>query len=112
MLHRDVKPDNLLINKSARVKLADFGLSRTFSEVKVETEGILAAANYMPPNLSHSIQDDMWALGITLFEVANGKNPFGDQSSFENLLRIRQWEPEQVVLGKLSEDSQELVLHL
>jgi serine/threonine protein kinase len=110
IVHRDIKPANMLINKNAVVKLCDFGISRTFSERKVEEDRILGTANYMPLTLTHTIQDDMWALGISLLEIINGKNPFHDWNSYGQAFGILRWTPS--VPTTISVDMHELILQL
>jgi len=110
IVHRDIKPANMLINNNAVVKLCDFGISRTFSEREFEEDRILGTVNYMPLTLSHTIQDDMWALGISLLEIINGKHPFADWDSYGIYFGILRWIPS--VPATVSDDIQELILQL
>ncbi len=110
IVHRDIKPANMLINKNGVIKLCDFGISRTFSELKSEFGGIGGTENYMPPTSEYTIRDDMWALGISLLEVSNGKNPFEDDESCGKFITIIMWKPS--VPEMISDDMQQLILHL
>lgn len=76
-IHGDIKPSNILLCNTGGAKLSDFGLARRASEKnKLATGG---TPNYLAPELlfgsSPSIQSDMYALGVTLFEMTFGKLP-------------------------------------
>lgn len=101
----------MLVNKNGIVKLCDFGLSRSFKS-EITDEQFLGDVNYMPPNLNNSIQDDMWSLGISLFEILDGKNPFSNELPSNKCFIISEWQPNPSVLNKLSTELQELILHL
>jgi len=75
LAHRDIKPHNILINEDSIVKLCDFGISISLEELKLETTPEKGTELYIPPRRARDIQDDMWALGLTLLEVLDGKNP-------------------------------------
>jgi eukaryotic-like serine/threonine-protein kinase len=79
IIHADIKPNNLLIASDNQIKLSDFGLSRMMSG----EEGAGAVAGtpaYLAPELVDgkpmSMQSDMYALGVTLFEIVFGRLPF------------------------------------
>jgi mitogen-activated protein kinase kinase len=110
IIHQDVKPANMLINKNTVIKLCDFGISHTFSELKSNPEYIGGTANYTPPQRDLSVQDDMWSLGISLYEVVDGKNPFAFDDSYGKFITIMQWQPS--ILKEISPDMQQLILHL
>jgi mitogen-activated protein kinase kinase len=110
IVHRDIKPANMLINKNSVVKLCDFGISRTFSERKIDEDRILGTLKYMPLTLAHTIQDDMWAFGISLLEIVSGEHPFHDWDSYGMSFGIRRWKPS--VPEKIYVDMQQLILHL
>jgi serine/threonine protein kinase len=92
-MHRDLKPQNLLVNKEGELKLADFGLARSFSlpirplthEVVTlwyrAPEVLLGSRHYAPPV-------DMWAIGTIFAEMANKWPLFPGDSEIGQLYRI------------------------
>ena len=81
LVHRDFKPDNVLISESGAVKVSDFGLVREGSEV---TEAIEGTPSYMAPEqLELGIVDaraDQFAFGVSLWEALSGERPFVAES--------------------------------
>ncbi len=77
IIHGDIKPNNLLIKKSGEVKLSDFGMARSASQD--DEPGFGGTPNYLAPELLQgeppSVQSDMYALGVTLFELTFGRIP-------------------------------------
>lgn len=77
ILHRDLKPSNILLDSSCKIKICDFGLSRTLSiyesKIPVMTE-FIATRWYRAPEVlfgstSYSIKSDMWSLGCLIYEL-------------------------------------------
>jgi tetratricopeptide (TPR) repeat protein/tRNA A-37 threonylcarbamoyl transferase component Bud32 len=81
VIHRDVKPGNVLITPDGLVKIVDFGLARVITSVSMtQTGGTSGTVGYMSPeqSLGKAIdrRTDIWALGVVLAEMLSGQNPF------------------------------------
>ena len=88
LIHRDVKPENVLLPETGQVKVADFGLARAASEVTAATTGsILGTVAYLSPEtVSGDAADsrvDVYATGIILFELLAGVPPFSGDSPIQ-----------------------------
>ncbi|UOX87100.1 protein kinase [Amycolatopsis sp. FBCC-B4732] len=81
IVHRDVKPSNIMVLPGDRVKLADFGIARAMDDPGLtQTGGVMGSPGYMAPELfagaGPSPAADLWSLGATLFHAAEGRAPF------------------------------------
>lgn len=102
VLHRDIKPANLLVSAEDVVKLADFGLARLEASGDTLTASgeILGTLAYMAPEQISderpplSRRTDIYALGVTLYEVLAGRRPFDAPSAATMMQRIQLDEPE------------------
>ncbi|MGY4708994.1 protein kinase domain-containing protein [Mycolicibacterium sp. CBM1] len=82
LVHRDVKPENVLISDDSEVKLVDFGLVRAVAEAGItSTSVILGTAAYLSPeqvsNGAADARSDVYAVGILAYELITGATPFG-----------------------------------
>ena len=86
LVHRDVKPENVLISDSGEVKLADFGLVRAIAASSTTSSSVIlgTAAYLSPEQVATGVADarsDVYAMGIMIFEMLTGRAPFtGDTS--------------------------------
>ncbi len=81
IVHRDVKPQNVLISEEGSAKITDFGIARTLSEEGLTVAGrVLASTDYVSPEqaLGDPVtgQSDLYSLGVVLFEMLTGQVPF------------------------------------
>jgi tRNA A-37 threonylcarbamoyl transferase component Bud32 len=81
IVHRDVKPQNVLIDEEGSAKVTDFGIARSLDEEGLTAEGrVLGTTDYVSPEqaLGHDVngQSDIYSLGVVLFEMLTGDVPF------------------------------------
>mmetsp|Transcript_14693 Transcript_14693/g.2419 ORF Transcript_14693/g.2419 Transcript_14693/m.2419 type:complete len:108 (-) Transcript_14693:1393-1716(-) len=86
ILHRDMKPQNILISAHGIVKLCDFGFARAMSTNTVVLTSIKGTPLYMAPEivqeLPYNHTADLWSLGIILYELFVGQPPFYTNSLY------------------------------
>ena len=95
ILHRDLKPQNLLIDKNGAIKLGDFGLARAFGiPIKTLTHEILTLWYRAPEILlgqkEYSTPVDMWSVGLIFYEMAHRKPLFAGDSEIDQIFKIFQ----------------------
>ena len=81
VVHRDIKPGNIMIMRDRRAKIMDFGIARVrASDIKTQTGAILGSPKYMSPEQVASqpadYRSDIFSLGVVLYEIAAGGPPF------------------------------------
>lgn len=97
ILHRDVKPSNLLIDARGTVWVTDFGVAKLVAEANLTQSGdLVGTLRYMPPERFHGVSDargDVYSLGVTLYEMCARRPAFPDTTPQHLIQLITQVEP-------------------
>ena len=94
LVHRDVKPGNILIGRDGQVKVADFGIARAIAEAQLTLPGMtMGSVHYFSPEQargeSATASSDIYSLGIVLYEMLTGVRPWeGDSAAAVGLARL------------------------
>ena len=94
IVHRDVKPGNIMLSSEGRVKVGDFGIARAIADAQMTLPGMtLGSVHYFSPEQARGEQattsSDVYSLGIVLFEALTGRRPFeGDSAASIAIARL------------------------
>ena len=96
VMHRDIKPDNLFISESGVIKLGDFGLAVQLEHSCSRRNTTCGTSMYMGPEVygeGAELKSDVWALGMSVIEMAESKNPFASCTSAQVMNRVMNMPP-------------------
>jgi len=92
IIHRDIKPQNVMILDDGIVKITDFGIAIATNATELtQTNSIMGSVHYLPPEQANgsgaTIKSDIYSLGILMYELLTGKVPFKGESAVEIALK-------------------------
>ena len=98
IIHRDIKPQNIIISKEGKAKLADFGIAKAATSEAVKENAVMGSIHYTSPEQARGDasdeKSDIYSLGITIYEMLTGKVPFdGDTTVSVALQHIKEKAP-------------------
>jgi serine/threonine-protein kinase len=98
VVHRDVKPENVLVTRSRHAKIADFGLARAADLATLTTDGrMLGTASYMSPEQARGRRavpaSDVYSVGVMLYEIISGARPFSSDTPHGFIYQHAEQEP-------------------
>ncbi|OUC76576.1 serine/threonine-protein kinase, partial [Streptosporangium minutum] len=98
VLHRDVKPENVLLADDGRVVLTDFGIASMTQETAItRTGGMVGTPAFLPPERLHGLaatpESDLWSLGATLYAALEGRAPFERATAAATMMAVLHGEP-------------------
>ena len=95
IIHRDIKPQNIIISKDGKVKVTDFGIAKALSSNTVSTNA-MGSVHYTSPEQARGgfsdQRSDIYSIGITLFEMVTGRVPFDGETTVEVAMKHLQQE--------------------
>jgi beta-lactam-binding protein with PASTA domain/predicted Ser/Thr protein kinase len=91
VIHRDIKPHNVIVDDEGRAKVTDFGIARAGASDMTQTGSILGTAQYLSPEQAqgHAVDatSDLYSIGIMLYELLTGRVPFDGESAVSIALK-------------------------
>jgi eukaryotic-like serine/threonine-protein kinase len=120
IIHRDIKPANLMIDPEGRLKVVDFGLSKSvFTDARAgAARGVMGTPRYMSPEMilgqSLDLRSDMYSLGATFFHYFTGESPF-EADTPEQMMRLHAGSappPPHAIEPRLNDDISYILMRL
>jgi eukaryotic-like serine/threonine-protein kinase len=92
IIHRDIKPQNILILDNGLVKITDFGIAVALNSTQLtQTNSVMGSVHYLPPEQAYgkpaTLQSDIYSIGIMMYELLTGKLPFKGDNAVEIALK-------------------------
>lgn len=114
-VHRDIKPDNVLINSCGAVKLSDFGISKELEMTMGLCNTFVGTMIYMSPERIHgkkySYSSDIWSLGLMVIELARGCYPYPKASTYIEMIENIMSSPEPNLPSGFSSELKDFISH-
>jgi eukaryotic-like serine/threonine-protein kinase len=107
IIHRDIKPQNIMILDDGMVKITDFGIAMAVNANEItQTNSVMGSVHYLPPEQANgsgsTIKSDIYSLGILMFELLTGKIPFKGDNAVE--IAIKQMKEQIPSVCKINEE--------
>ena len=92
IIHRDIKPQNIMILENGLVKITDFGIAMAMNATQLtQTNSVMGSVHYLPPEQANgkgaTLQSDIYSMGILMFELLTGKLPYRGENAVEIALK-------------------------